>query len=120
MDVDAEKVIQGVPWAFDRHSVVFRRTMALFLDLRFDRTAFWIWIYNLPFSLLMVKVTISTGETIGTITKPQDVGEMKGGSFMRVRVKVDISKPLCRGRKISWDQNSEGWVMFEYERLPNI
>ena len=53
--------------------------------------------------MLTVEAALSIGETIGTVTKLKDVGEMKGGSFMRVRVKVDISKPLCKGRKISWD-----------------
>ena len=44
---------------------------------------------------------MSIGETIGTVVKPKDVGEMRGGNFMRVRVEVDITKPLCRGRKIT-------------------
>ena len=39
---------------------------------------------------------------------------------MRVRVIVGVSKPLCRGRKISWDAECEGWAAFMYERLPNI
>ena len=56
--------------------------------------------------MLTVEAALSIGETIGTVTKLKDVGEMKGGSFMRVRVEV------CKGRKISWDQNSEGWVAF--------
>lgn len=39
---------------------------------------------------------------------------------MRVRVLLDISKPLSHGRKISMDDGSNGWVSFKYERLPNI
>ena len=39
---------------------------------------------------------------------------------MRVQVEVDITKPLCRGRKISWDQSCEGWATFMYKRLPNF
>lgn len=33
---------------------------------------------------------------------------MKGGTFMRVRVSVDVSRPLCRGKKVSFDENKEG------------
>lgn len=44
---------------------------------------------------------------------------MKGGTFMRVRVSVDVSRPLCRGKKVSFYEN-EGWVSFQYERLPNL
>ena len=52
--------------------------------------------------------------------KPKDTSEMVEGSFMRVRVVVDITKPLCRDRRVMWDQSSEGWISFKYEHLPNI
>lgn len=39
---------------------------------------------------------------------------------MRVQVAVDISKPLCRGRRVTWDQDSDGWIAFKYEQLPNL
>ena len=45
---------------------------------------------------------------------------MEGGDFLRVRVKIDILKPLSWGRKITLDDGSMGWVSFKYERLPNI
>mgnify|MGYP003759185733 CR=1 FL=1 len=60
------------------------------------------------------------GKTIGPVIKPKDLREILGANFMRVRVIVDVSRPLCRGRKISWDKENEGWAAFMYERLPNI
>ena len=45
---------------------------------------------------------------------------MEGGDFLRVRVKIDILKPLSQGRKITLDDGSMGWVSFKYERLLNI
>ena len=99
MDVDAEKVMQGAPWAFDRRLVILQRYDGVvpIQDLCFDETAFWIQLHNLHFLLLTKDAALSIGETICTVTKPKDVGEMKVGSFMRVRVEVDISKPLCKG-----------------------
>ena len=76
--------------------------------------------HNLPFQLLTVEAALSIRETIGKVSWPKDIGEMKGGNFMRVRVEIDITKSLCRGRKISWDQSGNGWAAFIYERLPNI
>ena len=42
------------------------------------------------------------------------------GSFMRVRVLIDISQPLCRGRVIALDDDRDQWVSFKYEQLPNL
>lgn len=39
---------------------------------------------------------------------------------MRIRVAVDITRPLCRGSKVAFEENKEGWVSFQYERLPNL
>ncbi len=46
--------------------------------------------------------------------------EMGGGRVIRIRVKVDITKPLCRGRKIGLANGREGWATFKYEQLPNF
>ena len=46
--------------------------------------------------------------------------EMGGGRVIRIRVKVDITKPLCRGRKIGLANGREGWATFKYEHLPNF
>ena len=33
---------------------------------------------------------------------------------------IDISQPLCRGQQVSFEDGSEGWISFKYERLPNV
>ena len=58
-------------------------------------------IHNLSFPLQTIEMAFSIGETIGSVIKLKDLGEMLGANFMRVRVIVDVSKSLCRGRKIS-------------------
>lgn len=62
----------------------------------------------------------SLGETLGVVTVPRDTSEMKGVNLMRVRVAVDVTKPLRRGRVITWDQGRERWALFMYKRLPKI
>ena len=122
LEVDVERVIQGEPWAFNRHLVVFERFdgYTSIQLLGFKKTALWVQIHNLPFSLQTIDIAFIIGETIGSVIKSKDLDEMLGADFMRVRVVVDVSKPLCRGGKISWDVNCEGWAAFMYERLPNI
>uniref|UniRef100_A0A7N2KMA2 Zinc knuckle CX2CX4HX4C domain-containing protein n=1 Tax=Quercus lobata TaxID=97700 RepID=A0A7N2KMA2_QUELO len=66
------------------------------------------------------KIAEKICETIGTVSKPADNTEVDGDGFIRVRVKVDVSKPLCRGRVISLENGRELWVSFKYECLPNL
>ena len=122
LEVDVERVFQGEPWTFDRHLVVFEKFdgYSPIHTLGFKTTAFWVQIHNLPFPLQTVDTAFSIGESIGHVITPKDRGEMLGANFMRVRVVVDVFKPLCRGRKIYWDNENEGWAAFMYERLPNI
>ncbi|XP_023920956.1 uncharacterized protein LOC112032426 [Quercus suber] len=122
MEVDAEKVIQGQPWAFDKHLVALLPYDGAVPvnELVFESATFWVQIHNFPFQLLTMEAVLSIRETIRQVSRPKDVGEMKGGNFMRVRVEVDIMKSLCRGRRISWDHLGEGWAAFMYECLPNI
>ena len=43
----------------------------------------------------------------GLVDKTIQLSEMMGGSFMRVRVVIDVSLPLCRGRLISFDEGDQ-------------
>ena len=122
LNADIEKFLMGEPWSFDRHLVVFQRydISTPMEDLKFDKVSFWIQIHNLPYSLLSVEVAQSLGGSLGTVKMPTDQAEMRGGKFMRVKVSIDVSEPLCRGRRVNFDKNNEGWVSFMYERLSNL
>ena len=76
------------------------------------------------FSLLSPGVSISfwwffKGTKIASTFKTW-IRVMEGGDHVRIRVILDISKPLCRRRKITLDGGNAGWVSFKYERLPSI
>ena len=72
--------------------------------------------------LLARRMTVDAAEgicqTLGRIIHCSDEEETDGGEFMRVRVKLDIKKPLSRGRRVRSGPDSDGWVSFRYERLP--
>ena len=40
------------------------------------------------------------------------------GPFLRIRVNIDITKPLMRGKMIQIDDLEASWVVFKYESLP--
>ena len=51
---------------------------------------------------------------IGTMTKLNEDVDVEGDGFIRVRVTLDISQPLCKGRVISLENGKELWVSFKY------
>ena len=119
---DIQKVLMGEPWSFDKHIVVFQRyNPSIPVEaLQFDRVCFWIQIHNLPYSHLTKEVALSVGESLGPVIMPGDESEWRGGNFLRVRVAIDVSEPLCRGRRVEFDEDKEGWMSFTYERMPNL
>ena len=42
------------------------------------------------------------------------------GKCLRVRVRIDVTKRLIRGKKITIEGGEARWVQFKYERLPNF
>ena len=83
-------------------------------DLVFDKVPFWVQVYDIPFRFANKVVAEGICSGIGEVC-PSDFSVMEGSDFMRVRVILDISKPLSRGRKITLDDGSVGWVSFKYE-----
>ncbi|GMY20877.1 hypothetical protein FCV25MIE_16118 [Fagus crenata] len=59
------------------------------------------------------------GNTLGLVEQVEEITEGHGGgNFMRVRVQLDITQPLCRGRKIWFGGEQDHWVSFKFEHLP--
>ena len=121
-DANMEKVLLGEPWTFDRHLVVFQRYdgKSSMDELDFGCSKFWVQIHHLPFSHLTPEIAMDIGRTLGTVVLSEDTSDMIRGNFIRMRVIIDISQPLCRGRQVSFDDGSEGWISFKYERLANV
>ena len=42
------------------------------------------------------------------------------GKYLWVRVKVDITKKLVRGKKVTIEGGESQWIQFRYERIPNF
>lgn len=67
------------------------------------------------------KMGDSVGRQIGKfIDIDIDKNEIARGEYIRVRVCIDISKPLLRGKRICVGAYKPFWVRFAYERLPNF
>ena len=120
---DVERVLMGEPWSYDKHLISLRRLEqnVIVKDLEFNRTLFWVQLHNLPIGDMNPRVPCEIGGIIREVQSGmKEWGTQDGSSFMRIRVLVDMLKPLCRGRKIFKEDGKVGWVRFKYERLPNL
>ena len=122
LESDLEKVLLGAPWSFDRHLVVLQNYdgTSPMEHVDFSKSSFWIQLHNLPLTCLNPDIAMEIGDSLGDVNKSVNVSDMIGGNFMRIRVLIDITRPLCRGRIISLSNNDDRFISFKYERLPNI
>lgn len=89
--------------------------------LIFDKASFWIQVHDLPLGCLNIGVAQDIVSVARDVTVSEESNEeYEGSQFLQVRVPVDITKPLCRGRKIELNDGEDSWVSFKYERLPNL
>ena len=70
--------------------------------------------------MLDVETIIELGETLGQVIPCENPNDLVGGDFLHVHVEIDVSKPLCRGRRVALDENEEIWISFKYEKLSNF
>ena len=89
-------------------------------ELEFKKVSFWVQVHDIPTSFQTRKVAESLCDTMGDIQKSNGVVDEDGGSYFRVRVAIDITLPLCRGRVITLPSGEKQWVKFKYERLPSL
>jgi hypothetical protein len=124
--VDKDRVVNGPPWVVGKHAVLLRDFN---IDLKprdmvFNRLKIWARIINLPFGYMNQKSGTVIAGSIGLEgTVPCvdcDATGRSRGSYMRVRVEVDVDKPLRRGVSVfSQRRNATDWFDVQYENLPH-
>ena len=63
----------------------------------------------------------SIGATIGEVVEVDVVENgVQWGKCLRVRVMVDVTRRLIRGKRVTIEGVEGRWVQFKYERLPNF
>lgn len=117
---DKEKVLNGGPWSFDKSLLVLHEPgLEQSATLSFDKAPFWIRLYNLPLAAVTRKMIDTIGATFGGILEVNEGDLYVCGRFVRMRVMIDLSKPLRRGIMITLG-GKKMWVDIKYERLPNL
>ena len=110
------------PWTYDKHLIILSRYdgSCPIQNIRFHTVKFWIQVHGLPVNRINEKTAYGIGESIGEVSRTAQSGELFGGNFLRIRVGINITRPLSRGRKVLLGRDREVWVKFKYEKLPNF
>uniref|UniRef100_A0A803PAY0 Reverse transcriptase domain-containing protein n=1 Tax=Cannabis sativa TaxID=3483 RepID=A0A803PAY0_CANSA len=121
---DMKRVIEGQPWHFD-HSLVTSANPAgldTLLPNQIRYSPFWIQVHSIPFGMKSYKLAKMIGDEFGDFLEADKMTLLKAsGLFLRIRVLLDVSKPIPRGILIDFRNiHKEKWLNFKYENLPNI
>lgn len=117
---DMKWVLNGGPWLFDNALLVLSvikegedptKVLLLFVD-------FWIQIYDLPVGYMSETVGKSLGKFFGTFIQYDSHNNSSiWREFMRLKIHVDIRRPLKCKKKIVKKDKTEVVVNCKYERL---
>lgn len=95
---EKERVFKSGPWSFDRALLVLREPgMIQPSKMTFEESPFWIRLYDLPFSAMNRETAVMLGNRIGEVLDVDESTVRVCGKFIRLRVMLNITKPLRRG-----------------------
>jgi hypothetical protein len=121
-EADKKRVQEGCPWLFDRNILVLREVEESTppTQMDFSKSPCWIQVRDIPLICMNKEVGNKIGETLGKVEEVDVSGEGPGrGSSLRIKILIDITKPLERGRAL-WLNGKMVWVNFRYEKLPHF
>ncbi|KAJ4706539.1 Zinc CCHC-type-like protein [Melia azedarach] len=123
-ETDRKRVLYTGPWCFDKNLIVLTEPTGIedLAQQSFTHVSFWIQIHNLPIMCMNRDVGTMLGQMIGEIEEVES-RQTKAclGKYMRVRVKIDITKPLKCSLRVQLEGEEQlSTLLIRYERLPNF
>jgi 14-3-3 protein epsilon len=119
-EMDMAAVLQGGPWSFNNQMLIVGRVQVgvQIENIPLNHVDFWVQVHNLPMGLMAEKVGRTLANYIGSFV---EYDKNNRGSFwreyMRIRVRVDIRRPLKKESKVKNQGGEWCTVNFKYEKL---
>ncbi|XP_050207874.1 uncharacterized protein LOC126657251 [Mercurialis annua] len=118
---DMRRVIDDGPWTFEFHLFICRQLVVgeTVAEVELWDADLWVHILDIPLGLASNKLGEDVGNFLGKfVSHDTRAVRPSEGSSMRVRVSIDVRKPLKRRMKIKRSANAWCWLNFQYERVP--
>ncbi|XP_023917804.1 uncharacterized protein LOC112029343 [Quercus suber] len=94
---DVEQIMNREPWTSDKHLVALKRIEkhTNLSQIQFETTCMWVQLHNLPIGISFSAAKSIVFEVRKVFKNNLEENKYEGCNFERVRVGVDITKPLC-------------------------
>lgn len=119
--MDKDRVMEAQPWHFDRHVIILSNVTGEQKpsDIPLFQVPFWVRIYDLPFKGRNTENNAKMlGNKVGTFIKV-DTSDVVGiNKSMRVRVLIDVRKPLQQEVEVRMKGGTKETFKVTYEKLP--
>lgn len=117
---DMNWVMNGGPWTFDG-AIIVTNTIGKGedpLEVPLFELAFWVQLHGLPNGFMTESAGKQLGDFFGTFLQydPNNNSSI-WRECMRIKIKIDVRKPLKRKKKVCRKNGSENIVQCKYERL---
>lgn len=90
-------------------------------DLEFIYTPVWIRVFDLPLGMMNEATGRKIGDKVGkTLEVDAEDDGSTIGRYLRIKVRLDVRKPLLRGVMMEDEEGGSFWCPFKYEFLPNF
>ncbi|XP_030941471.1 uncharacterized protein At4g02000-like [Quercus lobata] len=120
---DKRKVIDMSPWSYEKQLVIIQEFEAELTpkEIELKWSPFWVQMFNLPLKCRTRETGMVIGSKLGEVLEVDvpDLG-VHWGKCLRVRIRIDVTKRLLRGKRFSIEGGESRWVNFKYKQLPNI
>ncbi|XP_021769544.1 uncharacterized protein LOC110733503 [Chenopodium quinoa] len=116
---DKRRVMDGCPWFLIKKLLLPTEIVGEEKpsEVCFKNSPFWTRIRDVPFNKRSADFAYEIGEHLGGFLELDDSDPLGWNEYLRVKILVDISKPLRRGVKIANGSQSSKWCSIQYERL---
>lgn len=119
---DLTKVLAREPWHFEKKLLILKEIKGGIQPSKvcFDSVGIWIRLYDLPQAVRSEKCIRKIGAQCGEVLEIDSQSLEGFGRSVRIKVLIDISKPVKQGMQVEQRNNAPVWIPFKYEHLPSF
>ena len=92
-------------------------------EMEFNFIPIWVRVFKVPFGMMKRATGEAIGEELGSfIEMDVDEDDTAVGRYLRIKVRLDIRKPLMRGVTVlvGASEEKKAWCPLEYDFLPDF